>query len=63
MIPKIAECLERAAKAEEAAHHAGNPDAQEALQRIADSWRRLAVSYEFIEDCESPETPTGLPLL
>lgn len=51
MIPKR-ECLERAAKAEEAAHHAGNPDARKALQRIADSWRRLAVSYEFIEDTE-----------
>jgi hypothetical protein len=52
MIPKSAECLERAAKAEEAAHHAGNRDAREALQRIADSWRRLAVSSEFIEDTE-----------
>ncbi|MBO0759203.1 MAG: hypothetical protein J2P54_25465 [Bradyrhizobiaceae bacterium] len=52
MIPKSAECLERAAKAEEAAHHAGNRDAQEALQRIADSWRRLAVSYEFIGDTD-----------
>jgi hypothetical protein len=52
MILKSAECLERAAKAEEAAHHAGNRDAREALQRIADSWRRLAVSCEFIEDTE-----------
>jgi hypothetical protein len=52
MIPKSAECLERAAKAEEAAHHTGNRDARETLQRIADSWRRLAVSYEFIEDTE-----------
>jgi len=52
MILKSAECLERAAKAEEAAHHAGDRDAREALQRIADSWRRLAVSFEFIEDTE-----------
>jgi hypothetical protein len=52
MLPKSAECLERAAKAEEAANHAGNRDAREALQRIADSWRRLAVSSEFIEDTE-----------
>ena len=61
MIPKIAECLERAAKAEEAAHHAGNPDAREALQRVADSWRRLAVRYEFIEDYESDAASKGLP--
>jgi hypothetical protein len=52
MIPKSAECLERAAKAEEAAHHAGSRDGWEAMQRIAESWRRLAVSSEFIEDTE-----------
>lgn len=58
MILKSAECLERAAKAEEAAHHAGNRDAREALKRIADSWRRLAVSSEFIEDTERwPDVP------
>jgi len=63
MITKSAECLERAAMAEEAAHYAGNRHAQEALRRIADSWRRLALSYEFAEDCELPERSKGLPLL
>ena len=47
-------CIERAAKAEEDSHCVGDADAQDTLRRIAASWRRLALSCQFMEGVEVP---------
>ena len=44
---QIAECLRRAAEADERAHQATDPTLKTDYGRMAQSWRTLARSYEF----------------
>ena len=44
---QIAECLRRAAEADERAHQATDPTLKADYGRMAQSWRTLARSYEF----------------
>jgi hypothetical protein len=48
----IAECLERAARAEEHARKAASQDAADEFLAIAYSWRHLGQSYEFVATLE-----------
>src|SRR5262249_15616645 len=53
MIPRSADCAERAMRAEEASEIAGDEGTRESLQKIAASWRRLAATYQFVEGIEA----------
>jgi len=48
----IAECLERAANAEQRAAAADDPAVKADFERIALTWRQLAASYQFAETLE-----------
>jgi hypothetical protein len=48
----IAACLERAAKAEKAALEASDPVARRDHEVMANAWRHLAESYQFVEGVE-----------
>ena len=48
----ISSCLERAANAEQRAEQATNPAIRSDNEMLAQSWRHLARSYEFVESLE-----------
>jgi hypothetical protein len=48
----IATCLELAARAEQRAKNASDPEVRADNERLAKSWRHIARTYEFIESLE-----------
>jgi hypothetical protein len=48
----IASCLDRAAKAQQQALAATDPKVRDDHEMLAQSWRHLAKSYEFVESLE-----------
>jgi len=51
--PAIMHCLERAAECECLAKHSLNPESRTTFYRIAEHWRSLATSPEYIERFET----------
>ena len=49
----IAACVERAVEAEQRAKDSTNPALRADNERMAQSWRQLARSYQFVESLES----------
>ena len=55
----ISNCLERAASAEQRAQDTANPEIRGDNEMLAQSWRHLARSYEFVESLERFLAETG----
>jgi hypothetical protein len=61
MIPKSSDCLEHADEAEDAAQRIDDAALKEILLKVAESWRRTAQTYQFVEDIESRQKESGAP--
>ena len=55
----ISNCLERAANAEQRAQDTASPQIRSDNEMLAQSWRHLARSYEFVESLERFLSDTG----
>jgi len=55
----ISNCLERAASAERRALHSADPATRSDHELMAQSWRHLARSYQFVESLERFLSETG----